>query len=205
VSMYNDYGLINWNNLVEISDTSPSGLIWKINIQAGRYLQIPVVNVGDAAGGKHYQGEKAHAWTLGYNGRRYYAHRIIWLLKYNSIPSDKVIDHIDGNPFNNQLSNLRLVSQHTNARNRKILPTNTTGINGVCINEKPRPSGKIDNYVVICWVEYVNGHRKYNRKSFNLKNFKSVEQALEFGKNYRDELLLLVDDKTPAYTERHGK
>lgn len=45
------------------------------------------------------------------------AHRIIWKLVYGKDP-DQVIDHIDGNPSNNRIENLRDVSPVKNAQNR---------------------------------------------------------------------------------------
>jgi hypothetical protein len=44
-------------------------------------------------------------------------HRIIWKLFYGKDP-DQVIDHIDGNPSNNRIENLRDVSPAKNAQNR---------------------------------------------------------------------------------------
>lgn len=44
-------------------------------------------------------------------------HRVIWKLVYGKDPN-QVIDHIDGNPSNNRISNLRDVSPQKNAQNR---------------------------------------------------------------------------------------
>jgi len=47
------------------------------------------------------------------------AHRIVWGLHYGEFaPEDRVIDHIDGNPDNNRISNLRVVSHSENQKNR---------------------------------------------------------------------------------------
>ncbi len=42
-----------------------------------------------------------------------------------------VVDHIDGNPLNNQKSNLRVCTQTENIRNRKLNSNNTSGFKGV--------------------------------------------------------------------------
>ena len=44
-------------------------------------------------------------------------HRIIWKIVYGKDP-DQVIDHIDGNPSNNRIENLRDVPPERNAQNR---------------------------------------------------------------------------------------
>ena len=52
-----------------------------------------------------------YKWRLGKNGyvsgsKNQFIHRVIM-----NPPQDKEIDHIDGNPLNNQRSNLRIISQ----------------------------------------------------------------------------------------------
>lgn len=61
------------------------------------------------------------------------AHRIIlWCPQYLQI------DHIDGNPLNNQKKNLRICSGTQNQRNRKRMHNNKSGFKGVslCKNTK---------------------------------------------------------------------
>lgn len=65
-------------------------------------------------------------------GKRYYAHRLIWLMTYGEWPA--VIDHIDGDISNNKLSNLRSVSQQINLQNKhRATKRNRTGLLGVSI------------------------------------------------------------------------
>lgn len=51
----------------------------------------------------------------------YSKHRLIWETFNGEIPEGMVIDHIDGNRKNNNISNLRLVSQADNMKNAQIL------------------------------------------------------------------------------------
>lgn len=58
------------------------------------------------------------------------AHRVIWLLHTKNWPLGD-IDHINGDPLDNRLENLRDVPHAINLRNQKLRSTNTSGINGV--------------------------------------------------------------------------
>lgn len=62
--------------------------------------------------------------------KSYLAHRLAWLLTYREWPKDQ-IDHIDHNPSNNALSNLRSVSASENNRNRSLHSGNKVGAFGV--------------------------------------------------------------------------
>lgn len=57
-------------------------------------------------------------------------HRIAWAIVNNEFPSGE-IDHIDGNPSNNKISNLRVVDRSKNQMNRRISTNNKSGIKGV--------------------------------------------------------------------------
>ena len=90
------------------SENSPTGLLSKISGKPiGSFER-------DSEGNRRYSRVK-----LG--NQRYLTHRVIWVLTYGEIDENLVIDHIDGNPWNNKLENLRLVDRKTNQRNRKKL------------------------------------------------------------------------------------
>lgn len=55
--------------------------------------------------------------------KMYKVHRLIWLLYYNIDPGSTLIDHVDGDPTNNKISNLRLATQKQNCHNRKVRQT----------------------------------------------------------------------------------
>lgn len=65
------------------------------------------------------------------DSRRWYEHRIIWTLVNGPIPEGYVIDHIDGDPSNNRLENLRCVTPSVNSSNKKLAVNNTSGVTGV--------------------------------------------------------------------------
>lgn len=100
-------------------------------------------------------------------GKCYLAHRIAWALVHGEMPKGE-IDHIDGNPLNNRLSNLRDVDRTINAQNRRRANKgNASGFLGArrvigCIR-KPR------------WDAVIN----VNRKTVVLGRFDSPEAAHE--------------------------
>lgn len=65
-------------------------------------------------------------------GKQYKIHRLAWLYCYGEHPS-KIIDHIDGNGFNNAIDNLRDISNSENLQNqKKAMSTNkSSGLLGV--------------------------------------------------------------------------
>ena len=70
---------------------------------------------------------------VGFNGRRLLASRVAWALHYNFWPKNE-IDHIDGNPLNNRITNLRDV--HSGAQKRNRRPYGATGVKSVVFHQK---------------------------------------------------------------------
>jgi hypothetical protein len=81
--------------------------------------------IGTVAGSKH---PNAHIQVY-VNCKKYWAHRLIWLYQYGYMP--KMIDHINGNPSDNRIENLRECTQAENLRNVGKPKHNTSGIKGV--------------------------------------------------------------------------
>ena len=81
---------------------------------------------GDIAGCDHI-GEYL---SVGADGERYLAHRIIYLLVAGEWPEE--IDHINGDGYDNRWVNIRNVDRATNHKNQKLRSTNTSGLMGVC-------------------------------------------------------------------------
>lgn len=76
--------------------------------------------------------KKAHDGyiKIGFNGREYTAHRLIWWIVYGCLP-DRFIDHINGDKADNRLCNLRLATDGENKRNVGKRSHNTSGFKGV--------------------------------------------------------------------------
>jgi hypothetical protein len=63
------------------------------------------------------------------NCTQFKAHRVAWAIHYGEWPDE--IDHINGDPTDNRIENLRNVTHRENARNRRIPTNNTSGRMGV--------------------------------------------------------------------------
>lgn len=70
-------------------------------------------------------------------GKRYKAHRIIWLWYYGEWPKG-VIDHENQNGADNRISNLRDVSQEVNCQNAKKHKNNKSGVSGVYYSKRDK-------------------------------------------------------------------
>lgn len=71
------------------------------------------LSTGKKAG--YFSGKYLH---LKVGNKRFLQHRLAWFFVYGTIP-DCAIDHIDGNPSNNRIANLRLATDGVNQQNSK--------------------------------------------------------------------------------------
>ena len=91
------------------------------------------------------------------NKRKYYVHRIVFLWHHGYLP--ELLDHIDGNPLNNRIENLRLATPAENIWNARTPKTNTSGAKGaswhkksskwqvrICINSKEKHIGLFEDF-----------------------------------------------------------
>lgn len=102
-------------------DAAEGCLRWKAKISAK-------VSIGAKAGSIRSDGYQC----ISYYGHRTYAHRVIWELHNGPIPIGMHVDHIDENPRNNRIENLRLLTHSANL-SRKSTPqtNNSSGYRGV--------------------------------------------------------------------------
>lgn len=68
-------------------------------------------------------------------GQKCYAHRLALAISDNRWPENEV-DHINGDPSDNRLCNLRHASRQQNGRNIKLRDDNKSGVSGVRWNKR---------------------------------------------------------------------
>ena len=139
-----DYDL--GNEYFQYDETSPTCLIWKKVHQKDRHSEI-----GKPAGSKQSRG----CFKVRLFKKDYLVHRIIYLLFNGKLDASKVIDHVDGNPANNRIENLREVSHSKNSLNRKN-NQNKSGVEGVC-----KIKVRNTEYWVATWYENCERKNKY--------------------------------------------
>lgn len=69
-----------------------------------------------------------------YQGRMYYAHRLVFLMHHGYEP--EIVDHINGDKSDNRIENLRGCTLAQNAQNSKMPSRNTSGVKGVCWHKR---------------------------------------------------------------------
>lgn len=84
------------------------------------------VKVGDLVGSDHGDGYR----IVMINRKNYRAHRLIFLYHHGYVP--EFLDHIDGNPINNNIFNLRPATHQENMMNQK----KTKSVNGKSTSSK---------------------------------------------------------------------
>ena len=107
-------------------DAEKGTLVWKVDRQkafAGTLAGNP-----DPKGYRH----------VGILGTYYLVHRVCWAIHYGEWPSS-FLDHINGDPSDNRICNLRSVTRQQNNMNQKLRSTNKTGLKGVYFH---RATGK---------------------------------------------------------------
>ena len=116
-------------------ETSPSGLRWRVPRFKNKGAKLH--SADDVAGNKKYLDNGVpRCWRLSLMWKDYVVHRIVWVLLNGDLDTDLVIDHLDGNAFNNKIENLQPKTMGNNSRNRKNKP-NALGFSGVTLRTNP--------------------------------------------------------------------
>jgi len=181
----------DWSEYFKVDKNSPSGLS-RIKNRVGKDIK------GYSVGSRIYRKNgDAVFWQVNFRHVNYVVHRIIWVLENGSIDPKLVIDHLDGNPLNNLISNLSLKTMMDNSRNQRLRRNNTTGVTGVNLTNK----GENSWYYSAYWQDITGSQ---NCKHFSIKKF-GEEKAKALAVACREEQIKLLILEGANYTERHGK
>lgn len=188
---------MNWSDYFYYDETSPTCLRWKIDIFAGKNYAVKMVSAGDSAGwfAKRQNG-KPKAIEVGIDKKSYLVHRIIWELLVGAIEHGKVIDHLNGDPYDNRISNLFVKTQKLNCQNKFIREDSSTKVTGVSYSKTKNGTCYYRAY----WCD-TTGKQRF--KSFSCKKL-GHEIALKLACEYRQMMLLSLNEQGAGYTERHG-
>lgn len=114
-----------------IYEASSGRLFWKQRpLKHFASLNACAVWNGKHAGAEAGSPNAKKRWSTKIKARLYQNHRLVWALVHGAWPADQ-IDHINGDPEDNRIENLRVVSNAENQRNRGQSRNNTSGSNGV--------------------------------------------------------------------------
>ena len=102
-----------------------------------------------------------------------YVHRLVAQAFIDNVNEKKFVDHIDNNKANNNVTNLRWVSNQENQFNKQISCKNTSGVKGV---RQTKNSQK--------WLAQI----KYNSKTIYLGVFANKNDAIEARRSKAKEL-----------------
>jgi hypothetical protein len=143
------------NSLFEHKDDV---LFWKVSRGNGK------IKAGDVAGCLTSQGYK----RVMIDYKEYPLHRIAFLMHYGYFP--EAVDHINGNPLDNSIQNLRDATAQTNQYNRRKGTNNKSGCKNVSWHKK--------NQV---WQVHVRHDKKV--KSWYVKDFELAELIAQEARN----------------------
>lgn len=181
--------MVNFSQYVYLDDTSATGIRWAY--AGGRGIS------------KHFAGDVAgvvqqkQAYRIWIEGKFYKVHRVVYELYHGKqVPAEMVVDHIDGNPFNNSIDNLRAVTRKVNSRNMNMNSSNKTGVTGVSIDRKREGY----TYAVAQWRDIDGNHKS---KSFSFKVC-GEEEAIRLASEYRKNIIKELNAIGAGYHENHG-
>lgn len=131
----------DWSHLSDL-DLARTLFDYKDGALYWRYRKCNNIRIGDRAGRLKKNGYR----DIRFRGRHIGEHRVIWLLVTGEWPSGE-LDHINGDPSDNRIENLRCVTRSENMQNTRR-GSQTTGTTLL-------PNGRWQASI------FVDGHRRH--------------------------------------------
>jgi len=124
--------------------------------------------------------------------KSYKVHRVIYSIANKcDLTKEEFIDHINGNPSDNRIENLRIVSKTGNSRNHKMRKSNKSGVTGVTLM---RNEG---------WVAHWKEGSFRKSKYFSIYKY-GMDAAFKLACDYRTEKIKELNLLGYNYSHRHG-
>lgn len=167
---------------VYYDESSPTYLRWK-------KVTGPRCKINEQAGNLCFTKDgKPRSSSIKVNSRDIKLARVIWALFNQEVPEDMVIDHMDNNPHNNKIENLRCITIAENSRNRARNHNSKSESAGICKTK----------HGYSCSV-VINGEKFSASYSFG----KYGEDAINKAMAWRKSLLLKANELGAGYTDNH--
>ena len=99
------------------------------------------------------------------DGKLHGTHRLIFLMHHGFLP--KTVDHIDGNPSNNRIENLRGATHEENMRNSRTPKTNSSGFKGVYFHKASK------KWMARCSGIYIGVYEDIHEAANAVMNFRA--------------------------------
>ncbi len=186
---------MEYKDLFEYNESSPSCLTWKIDRYSGRGYKRQVAWAGSQAGSVDVHGY----YTVPFNRKNIRCHLIVARLNGLFVSDGFEIDHEDQNRKNNKIGNLRVVSRTRNMRNKTKYQSNTSGVTGV-YEYTTIQKNIARTYFVAQWVG-LDGKRDVKRFSIAKHG---TDIAFKLACEYRASMILALNASGAGYTETHG-
>ncbi len=118
---------MNQNDLKELFYYKEGNLLWKVS-RGNRAKIDGIAGSFDSSNGYRH---------VMLNKKKFYIHRLVWIYHNGEIPAGMQIDHIDRCRTNNNIENLRVLSEKNNKRN-------VAGVGAYQIGDKYMAAIRID-------------------------------------------------------------
>lgn len=184
-------GGVNFREHFYYDESVPSCLRYVNEIRTGNNHCILKYSAGSPAGSldiKYYRVTIAR--------KRYKAHRVVWELHNGSVEKGMTIDHINGNPIDNRIENLRCVTLPENARNLNMSLRNKSGVTGVSLSISKNGNR---HWKAPCNIT----SKKISFKSFSVMKY-GEDGAFQLACEYREKMIVQLNEQGAGYTEDHG-
>lgn len=166
----NKYGYFldsNPRTIQDLNKITVNGDVAEIELYDGVTSEVNgycIIDAEDVAKVKYHKWRKGHGHVItGSKSKGYQKDIGHFILENNDFL--KVIDHINGNPYDNRKSNIRLCEQGDNTLNKHFMSLNTSGVIGVC---KDKRKGRTKQW---------NAEIRFKDKKCYLGSYLTIEEA----------------------------